>query len=76
MNFGVFALFTTLGAMVWNGILAALGWWLAQRVSIAQLYDAVERYNGYLTLGGIIILVLCVLYIIYNAFTKKPQKVK
>lgn len=76
MNFGVFALFTFLGAMVWNGILAALGWWLAQRVSIAQLYDAVERYNGYLTLGGIIILVLCVLYIIYNAFTKKPQKVK
>lgn len=76
MNFGVFALFTFLGAMVWNGILAALGWWLAQRVSIAQLYDAVERYNGYLTLGGIIILVLCVLYILYNAFTKKPQQVK
>lgn len=28
MNLGVFTLYTTLGALVWNMILAALGWWL------------------------------------------------
>ena len=71
MNFWVFALFTTLGAMVWNGILALLGWWLAKTVSIDQLYDTVEKYNSYLTIGGLILLVLCVVYILYNAFKKK-----
>ena len=71
MTFWVFALFTTLGAMVWNGILALLGWWLAKTVSIDQLYDTVEKYNSYLTIGGLILLVLCVVYILYNAFKKK-----
>lgn len=68
MNIWVFILFTTLGALVWNGVLAALGWWLSRQVSLPQLYDAVEKYNSYLTIGGLVLLGLCVLYIIYNAF--------
>ena len=39
-------------------------------VSLDELYVSVEKYNSYLTLGGIVILVLCVLYILYNAFKK------
>lgn len=38
-----------------------------------QLYDAVEKYNGYLTIAGLIILSLCVVYIIYNAFKTKKK---
>lgn len=71
MNIWVFVLFTTLGALLWNGILAFLGWWLSKHVSLSQLYDAVEKYNSYLTVGGLILLGLCVLYIIYNAFKDK-----
>lgn len=67
MNIGVFALFTTLGALIWNIILALLGWWLAQSVSLPQLFDAVEKYNTYLTIGGYSLLGVCILYIIYNA---------
>lgn len=71
MNIWVFMIFTSLGAMVWNGILAFLGWWLSRHVSLDELYVSVEKYNSYLTIGGLWILVLCVLYIIYNGLKKK-----
>ncbi|MCH5220836.1 MAG: DedA family protein [Muribaculaceae bacterium] len=71
MNIGVFCLFTTLGAVLWNMILAFLGWWLAQSVSLSDLYEAVEKYNSYLTIGGICLLIACVAYIVYNAFKDK-----
>ncbi|MCM1066603.1 MAG: DedA family protein [Muribaculaceae bacterium] len=73
MNIWVFCLFTALGAMVWNAILAFLGWWLAQHVSLSGLYDAVEKYNGYLTIAGLCLLALCVIYICYNAFKGKKN---
>ena len=74
MNIWVFCLYTSLGALVWNAILAGLGWWLSLHVSLDELYAAVEKYNSYLSLGGLILLVLCVLYILYNAFKKKHDK--
>lgn len=75
MNIWVFMLYTALGALVWNAILAGLGWWLSLHVSLDQLYDAVEKYNSYLTAFGLAILAACVAYIAYNAFkTKKEDK--
>lgn len=74
MNIWLFIVFTALGALVWNGILAVLGWWLAKTVSLNQLYDAVEKYNSYLTIAGLVLLALCVAYIAYNAFRKKDSK--
>lgn len=71
MNIWIFSLFTSLGAMVWNIILATLGWWLAQHVTLDSLYETVEHYNSYLTMGGLCLFGMCVLYIIYNAFKKK-----
>ena len=73
MNIWVFCLYTALGALVWNCILAGLGWWLSAKVSLDQLYAAVEKYNSYLTVGGLIILALCVVYIIYNAMKGKKK---
>lgn len=73
MNVGVFCLFTALGALLWNAVLGFLGWWLAQHVSLDELYEAVEKYNGYLTIAGLCILGLCVLYIAYSAFKTKKQ---
>lgn len=71
MNIWIFIVFTALGALIWNVVLAALGWWLSLHVSLDMLYESVEKYNSYLTLAGLGILVLCVLYILYNAFKKK-----
>lgn len=73
MNVGVFAIFTTLGALVWNSILAYLGFWLAQFVPPAQLFDKVEEYNHYLTWAGYGIFAICILFIAYNAFFKKKK---
>lgn len=68
MNIGAFTLYTGLGALVWNAILAGLGWWLAQHVSLSQLYDAVEKYNSYLTIAGFALLGVCIIYIVWHAF--------
>ena len=71
MNIGVFALFTALGALVWNAILAGLGYWLSLHVKPEDLFEKVEQYNGYLTYAGYALFAICILYILYNAFRKK-----
>lgn len=77
MPIGKFIVFTTLGAGVWNIILASLGWWLGTIYSRNQLQFQIEHYNSYLTIAGIILLGLCVLYILWNAFFKKhPSSTK
>lgn len=72
MNIGVFMIFTTLGAAVWNGALAGLGYWLGHIVDRDQLYQSVEKYNHYLTYIGFAIGAACLAYILWNAF--KPKK--
>lgn len=72
MNILQFAVFTALGALIWNSVLAALGYWLSISVAPAQLFDKVEQYNQYLTWIGYAIGLLCLLFILWNAF--KPKK--
>ena len=71
MNLAKFVLFTSLGAGVWNIVLASLGYWLSTFIPKDQLYAQIEHYNQYLTYGGYGIGVIVVLFIIYNAFKKK-----
>ena len=52
MKFWVFCLYTSLGALLWNIVLAALGYWLAQTVTIDELFQKIEEYNGILTIIG------------------------
>jgi len=70
MNIGVFTIFTTLGALVWNCVLALLGWWLSTTVSPESLLPAIEKYNGYLTWIGLGIGIVCVLVIVRNVMKK------
>lgn len=77
MNIGTFSLFTSLGAFVWNAVLAFLGYLLYRFFSFEtkqQLLDKIEEYNAYLTYVGYGIGLLCILFILYNAF--KPSKKK
>ncbi len=74
MNIWMFCIYTALGALVWNAILAGLGWWLSMHVSLDLLYAAVEKYNTYLSIGGLVLLVICVAYILYHALKKKEDK--
>ncbi len=76
MNVGTFAMFTALGALVWNIILATLGWWLSISVDPADLFAKVEEYNTYLTYGGYALALICILFILYNAFKPKKDSLK
>ena len=71
MNIGKFVIFTALGAGVWNCVLAGLGYWLGKTVPLDTLYENVEKYNSYFTIGGFILLAICLLYIIWQAIKKK-----
>lgn len=66
MNIWVFIVFTALGAMIWNIILAVLGYWLGGVVPLENLYGAVEKYNQYLTWAGLGIGVVFVIFIVWT----------
>ena len=48
MHYGHFLLYTTVGAGVWNIILAALGWYLHTIVPEEQLHDKILEYGDYI----------------------------
>ena len=73
VNLLKFVVFTGLGALLWNAILAGLGVLLASYVSVDDLLPQIEKYNSYLSLAGLLILLICVAVILYNAFKTKKQ---
>lgn len=73
MNIWRFILYTGLGAMVWNAVLAGLGYWLGLHVNIDGLFTQVEKYNDYLTYVGLGIGVICIGIILFNAFKPKAK---
>lgn len=76
MNVGQFALYTSLGAGVWNGILALLGYWLSLSVAPDQLFEKVEEYNKYLTYAGYGLALVCLGFILWNAFKPKKETIE
>lgn len=76
MNVAKFAIFTSLGALVWNSILAALGYWLSLTVDVNDLFNKVEEYNKYLTWAGYVLALICIAYILWNAFRPKQTNPK
>ncbi|MBO4955641.1 MAG: DedA family protein [Muribaculaceae bacterium] len=75
MNLGKFVIFTSLGAFVWNSVLAALGYWLGTMVKPADLLEYIERYNVYLTYAGLAIALVCVGIIVYNFLKPKGKAI-
>lgn len=67
MNVLKFVLYTGLGALLWNCILATLGWWLGTLYTPDELLAEIEHYNRYLTIGAFGLLGLCLLYMLWNA---------
>lgn len=76
MNVGVFAAFTALGALVWNAVLALLGYWLSLSVSPDELFAKVEEYNTYLTYIGYGIAAVCLIIILWNVMRPKGKSEK
>lgn len=75
MNILTFTVFTTLGALVWNITLGCLGWWLSTwSLTENELFALIEKYNSYLTYIGYGIAIVCVVFILWNAFRNKSEK--
>ena len=71
MNYWKFLLYTTLGAGVWNIILAALGWWFHSFVPENQLTEKIVEYGDYIKWGIITLVVLAVIIFCVKKFTGK-----
>ena len=71
MHFGKFILYTSLGAMLWNIVLAMLGYWLSLFVAQDELMNQIEHYNHYLSIAGYCIAAAIVLFIVYQGIKKK-----
>ena len=71
MNYWKFLLYTVIGAGVWHSILAALGWYLHAVVPEDELDATIEKYNHYIVLGIIAIVVLVIAYFVIKHYRRK-----
>ncbi len=71
MNYWKFLLYTVIGAGVWHSILAALGWYLHAVVPEDELDATIEKYNHYIVLGIIAIVVLGIAYFVIKHYKGK-----
>ena len=71
MNLPKFMLFTSLGAGLWNAVLAALGYYLESIVPEEQLIDTVTRYSHEIGYGIIAIVAVALGIVIYKGLKKR-----
>lgn len=69
MSLGRFLLYTTLGASIWNSILAGMGWYIGHYYS-GQLEEKVAQYSGELKIAMLVLGAAVVLYLIYKGMKK------
>lgn len=74
MNFWTFLLYTTIGAGVWNCVLAALGYYLHSVVPKDMLNEKVSEYYQYIQFVILAIFVLVVAYYVIKKFRKTKTK--
>ena len=73
MHYWRFLLYTTIGAGVWNCILAALGWYLHTIVPEEQLHDKILEYGEYIKWGIIALVLIAVIYFVARKMLKKKN---
>jgi len=70
MNLGAFCIFTTIGALAWNCILALLGW-IAYKAANPAI---IEKYSHEISIAIVALLVVVVLFFVIRYFVKKKKK--
>lgn len=74
MGIGRFVLYTSLGACVWNAILATLGYYMASIPGLqteAAVMNKVKEYSSEIGIVFIVLAVLIVAYLVYKGIKKK-----
>lgn len=70
MNIAKFVLFTAIGAGLWNGVLAAMGYFLESVVPEEQLLATVTKYSHEIGYGIIAVVAIALAYLIYKGVKK------
>ena len=76
MKMGPFLLYTTLGAGIWNCILAAIGYYLSTVPGINTREQLQEKINQYSHVTGYLFIAVCavvVAFLVYKALRKKKN---
>ncbi len=69
MGIGRFILYTSIGAGLWNSILAAMGYYIGRNFS-GQLDEKVAEYSGEMRIAMLGLGVLVIIYLIYKGVKK------
>ena len=76
MKYWQFILYTTLGAGVWNCILAALGWYLHSFVPEEQLEDKILEYGEYIKFVILLIVGIAFVYFLTKWYINRRRKIR
>lgn len=76
MTFWKFMLYTTIGAGIWNCVLAALGWYLHSIVPEEQLNEKILEYNHHIKVVILSLFGMMVAYFIIRRFLNRHKKNK
>lgn len=76
MNYWKFLLYTTLGAGVWNCILAILGWYLHTIVPEEQLNDKIAEYGEYIKVAIMALVAGALIYLLIKTLIKRKRNIK
>lgn len=75
MKYWQFLLYTTLGAGVWNCILAALGWWLHTFVPEEQLEDKIMEYGEYIKFVILVLVAVAFVYFMARWYVRRRRRI-
>ncbi len=73
MHLGKFLLFTTLGAGVWNAVLAAAGYFLASVMPEEEMLATVTKYNDELKIVCVVVILAVIAFFVIKKFMKKRK---
>lgn len=73
MHFGKFLLYTTVGAGVWNSILATLGWYLHAVVPEEQLNEKIVEYGDYIKVVIVAIVAIVAIFFVVRRMAKNSK---
>lgn len=76
MKYWQFILYTTLGAGVWNCILAALGWYLHSFVPEEQLEDKILEYGEYIKFVILLLVGIAFVYFLTKWYIDRRRKIR
>lgn len=74
MKYWHFLLYTTIGAGVWNCILATLGWYLHSVVPEDQLVDKINEYSEYIKIVILALVAVAMVYFIGRWYIRRRRK--